>query len=301
MRRLLLLLNLFVLIAPLSAQINNPSFESWTQVFTFENPDGWTTGNQLLSLAGTFTTLKDTSASDGNLAALLQTKFVSLAGANVPGVLTTGVIDFNFATGEVGFISGTPFPYRPDKLTFDFKYIPAGAATLDTAGVFIVLTAWDATNLLRDTIGVGGVFITDTTTTYTTQDMPINYLSAGTPDSMLLVFSSSATLTSPQDGSRFWVDNVQVAFPVGKQPLATVRAINVFPNPATGYISISNPGQSVLQLRLFDVMGREVRSRSIQPGLTTLLVQQLDRGMYFYQLTDAAGNMVKTGKISLVH
>ncbi|MFZ4590839.1 MAG: T9SS type A sorting domain-containing protein, partial [Ignavibacteria bacterium] len=75
-------------------------------------------------------------------------------------------------------------------------------------------------------------------------------------------------------------------------------------NPVTKIkFDIPNIRQSVVTLKIFDVMGREVQTlvnESLQPGTyeTTFDGSNLTSGVYFYQLT--SGNYKETKKLLLL-
>lgn len=299
MKRLILLFISVLFVSVTHAQLVNTSFENWVPNLGFENPEGWGTANNLVVLAGTSTTVKITDPSDGTYAALLQSKFLQLAGATVPGILTTGALQFDFATGDVGFLNGVAYTERPEKMTFDYKFFPGGTAPLsDTAGVFLVMTKYDAVAGKRDTIGIAAEQFTDTADTYEMAELDINYLSTESPDTLLIVFSSSITPTGAQDGTLFFVDNVGFSFATDitapEQP-----AFALYPNPAYGRVTFRNDFANAVSLYIFDVLGREVSFSTVNPGVQSIDISALQKGVYLYQVVDQTSGKVTTGKLQV--
>lgn len=300
MNRLLLLIVITFIGTASHAQLQNTSFEVWIQNLGFENPEGWSTANNLVALAGTNTTLKVPDPSEGQFAALMQSKFVQLAGAVVPGILTTGALSFDFNTGEVGFLNGVAYTDRPEKMTFDYKFYPAGVQPVsDTAGVFVIFTKYNSSTGTRDTVGFGEREFTDTVDTYEEAEVDIIYTSQDNPDSLLIVFSSSISVTGgAQDGTLFFVDNVGFDFPTSiEAPKA--RQMAMYPNPAKGQVTFQNDKQHAVQLIVFDLLGREAIRKIVNPGPQQVDISALQKGVYLYQVIDSQNGEVFTGKLQV--
>lgn len=298
------IVQLLVFLLPLAAmaQIPNPSFETWVQGTGYEEPEGWATANPLVTPFGaTTTTSKVQDPSDGSLAVLMESKFIAIAGAVVPGVITTGDIAFDFQTGEVNFLNGAPFPYRPEAVSFDYKFVPGTSGSVaDTAGVFMVLSRWDSATGQRDTIGEGGVLLTDSMSAYATENMLIQYTSTQLPDTILMVFSSSINPAAAQDGTIFLVDNIQVSFPTGvRTPWSALQAIRLYPNPARDYVTVDNTQPGPVTIVFYNVLGREVKRIQVPKGQQRIAIDQLDNGVYLYQVHNEKSELLHTGKLNV--
>lgn len=300
MKRLLLLSTLFLVGHLGYAQLVNSSFETWVQQLGYEDPEGWGTANNLVALAGTTTTMKVPDPSDGDYAALLQSKFVQLAGAVVPGILTTGAISFDFTTGEVGFLNGVPYSDRPAKMTFDYKFYPAGVQPVsDTAGVFVIFTKYNAGTGSRDTVGFGETRFTDTAATYQQAEVDISYSSQDNPDSLLIVFSSSISVSGgAQDGTLFFVDNVGFDFPTAIE-VPEQKQPKLYPNPAKGQVTFQNDKPHTVQLIFFDLLGRETLRKTVNPGMQQVDISGLQKGVYLYRVIDSQIGEAYTGKLQV--
>jgi hypothetical protein len=71
--------------------------------------------------------------------------------------------------------------------------------------------------------------------------------------------------------------------------------VSVYPNPTNGLIFVKT--EKDCQLRIFDMNGREVLYKEIQPSLSTLNINDLGNGMYYVLITH--NNFSKVEKIFL--
>ncbi|MDD3875041.1 MAG: T9SS type A sorting domain-containing protein [Bacteroidales bacterium] len=74
--------------------------------------------------------------------------------------------------------------------------------------------------------------------------------------------------------------------------------INVYPNPANEYINIDIPaGYDMLNITLFDDLGRLVSQQKEVSGLQTLDAHDLATGIYYLQVLSSSTNQSKTFKV----
>jgi hypothetical protein len=78
----------------------------------------------------------------------------------------------------------------------------------------------------------------------------------------------------------------------------TVKAAdsNLYPNPATTSFTYMNAGSSSSMLSIYDVAGNFVKSVTIQTGANQVSLDNFSAGIYFYNVSDKDGAVVKTGK-----
>lgn len=79
-----------------------------------------------------------------------------------------------------------------------------------------------------------------------------------------------------------------------------VPLVQIYPNPVTNVVSITLAGcEHFLTLQIHDEKGRVVHREQVGDGTTTVRMEGLSTGSYFYQLTDG-DNVIATGKFMLM-
>ena len=69
-----------------------------------------------------------------------------------------------------------------------------------------------------------------------------------------------------------------------------MEGLRVWPNPASHEITIQHPTQQIRKMRMYDLMGRVVRTTSMGPSQEiTLDVSELVAGIYFVEVMDING------------
>lgn len=274
------------------SQVNNAGFETWVQKTGFEDPADWQTPNSLtFNFGAKVVVKKSTDVSQGNFAALLHTQ--NILSYNIPGVLTNGTIGFDVGTGEVSVTAGFPFAIRFEKLTFDYKYFPGAG---DSALAVAILTKKVAGN--RDTIGVSLYTKSDSVKTYSSGELAINYLDPATPDTLLLLFSSSSSETAAVDGSRLWLDNIEVVYFTGERvPLSRALGLNMYPNPASFQTLVTNPYSDQRAIDVYNLQGQKVFEKKLLPGQQPMSVDQLEPGVYLFKLETRGDEKPVSGRL----
>jgi hypothetical protein len=80
------------------------------------------------------------------------------------------------------------------------------------------------------------------------------------------------------------------------------RIINIYPNPATTYITfeIKENYQRGFTLRVFNgLLGKKMSEVNNMPAKHTINLNDYNRGMYIYQLIDASGKIIESGKFQV--
>ena len=293
---------LFFSVTVLSAQTTLPNMdlESWTDHGNYEEPSGgvWTTANKivdLLPLVLSPTTNKTTDAQSGTYAAKIETK--TAFGSLAAGVLATGTFDAT-ATPPDNLQMGMPFTGRPSTFTGYFKYTSVSG---DSCDIYAILSKWNGSG--RDVVGEARYPRIDySVTTYTAFDTPFTYYSADIPDTISLVFSSSAggATFAGQVGSTLLVDNIGFDYATGiDDAVSTELAVKVYPNPSSGIVNLSfSKVMTNANVEVFDLQGRMVLTNSINGKHIQLEVSSLPSGIYHYQVKEgtsglASGNFLK--------
>jgi N-acetylneuraminic acid mutarotase len=78
------------------------------------------------------------------------------------------------------------------------------------------------------------------------------------------------------------------------------NSLNVYPNPATEFITFGINTASVLNVELFDLYGAKVMSFKVKSGAESIDIRELKDGIYFYRAGNGFNCKTYTGKISVV-
>jgi len=86
------------------------------------------------------------------------------------------------------------------------------------------------------------------------------------------------------------------------QPLVSKNA-KVYPNPANSLLNIEVqlPQGTTYEVCMYSTLGEKVICEELSQNLTTLPINNLTSGIYYYRITDAVGTLVKADKIMIVH
>jgi hypothetical protein len=275
-----------VLSSAYSQPVANGNLEDWQQSQSnlYDQPTGgfWATLNALADLGGPVTVEKTTDACQGQFAAKLTTKnFTSLL---VAGFLASGT--FNQLNLANPLTIGKPFTLKPQSLSGCYKYSPVNG---DSAALISILTKWNTQTNSRDTIASAGGITAAAQADYTNFTYTYEYFTQQTPDSIQLVFSSSAdgANNNGQVGSALWVDNVSLEIVNGIDlPMMPEVVVNCYPNPVADYLTIdlqNIPGKSMLGIYTAD--GKLMLQKQVFQGLNTIDFAALPCGNYLYTIT----------------
>ena len=206
-KSILLIAAVALFVFPTQAQPTNMNMELWGPAnYSVSEPTGWGTVN--LDNLGLPATATQEIADPGELlsSARLETKsghdLVFGAGSGLdtlPGLISLG------GSPLVGSL-GTPYTLMPTSLDFIYKSnILAG----DTGAVLVQLSHWSGTARVIDAqgaISLGGVV-----NTWTSANVPFNYFTTATPDTLTIIAMSSQALylgtPTALPGSILWVDD----------------------------------------------------------------------------------------------
>lgn len=265
----------------------NGSLENWQQSQSnlYSEPTGtfWVSLNALADLGGPVTVEKTTDACEGSFAAKLTTKnFTSLI---VSGLLASGDFDQNNLADPLKI--GKPFTLKPTSFSGCYKYLPANN---DSAAMVSILTKWNTQTATRDTIAVAGGVIYAAQSQYVDFNNLYEYESEETPDSIQVIFSSSAGGNSNvgELGSTLYIDNVMVNITnsIGLNYMAE-NELKVYPNPAADKLVLDlNHLADDAVLTLYDSKGTLISSQLVSKGLKTVDLTALPAGLCIYSVKE---------------
>lgn len=266
------------------AQIPNSSFENWTSAGSYSNPDGWDNLNGMTSSMSVYNCTQGTGGASGGGSSYLKLTTKNVAGMGImPGVAVSGVMDMMTYKP----ISGFPYTQNPQSLAGSWIYMPTGA---DVGFVSIYLTKWNSGMMMRDTIAVATQTISTMIMSWTNFSINLTYNSSVSPDSAIIIFSSSGT--SPVANSYLSVDNL--SFTGGTTGIENIENfisnVSVYPNPSTEKISIElNINQaSTVKFQLLDLAGVLIKEVNVGGIIgkynTSINTTGIAKGTYFLKV-----------------
>ncbi|HEX8424768.1 T9SS type A sorting domain-containing protein [Hymenobacter sp.] len=295
-----------------SAQaVANGTFETWATRSMVEVPQSWTTVDEVFKgsfgiLYSTVTTSKDASSHAGSFAAKMESKtdnFASaLLGGPVPGGVVLGRVTPEEALDildnqEVGSAGGLPFTTRAANLQFYYKLTGANA-TADSAYALVSLTR--TVNGNSQTIAAGAVRLLPAAA-YTLSNVPLQYRSSLTPDSIHIGFISGVAATRTV-GTTLFVDDVVMTGVVAATKNPVLEAsLTLYPNPSPNgefrLASPSKPAVATAPYTITDATGHVVRTAEATPASLAngrpLELRGLPAGMYMLQLSTPEGPLTR--------
>lgn len=283
MKSVITSLLIYLFFSTASAQILNPSFEDWN---TFD-PVNWSSTDD----DGSIDAITESSdAHDGSSS--VRMGVVDLSGFGIPPYLFSIDDNGNYYTvsQKHGSLKGW---YKFSPVGNDVMYIVVGMLDSDSSA-----------------IGAGAVTITNAITNWTEFNIPIFY-TPGSPNPVatLITIHISNGTGFANVGSFALIDQLSFTDP------SAVEQINGLPqdyNLSQNYPNPFNPStkieysiseQSMVQLKVYDILGNEVASlvneeQSAGTYRADFIANNLASGFYVAQLR--AGNFSKTIKMSLM-
>jgi hypothetical protein len=277
----------------------NAGFEDWTENpnggSPYYTPDNWSNLNPETYFAfGILTCLRCDTPHSGNYAVELVTDSAK-GEPPVDGIMTTGTIDI--LTQNV--VGGVPFSQRPDSIYGWIKYYPIKK---DSAGVILSDSTEIQFSLLGSSgnvIGLATHSIGDSITNYTRFSSPVIYTDTTSAIDTAQWIISSSNGHHAYIGSRLYVDDIGLIGPGAgiATPALKPVTISVMPNPASGFILLSNPEQYAGILSLFNTTGAVVKQIQLNSVQQNIDIHDLASGDYLYSIKDEDGNPLANGSI----
>lgn len=244
--------------------VPDPSFESWAEA-TVENPDNWSTLNNVLAGMSLANSNKTIDAFTGSYAIELTTVVESVSSNTFPGVISWGPIDLNNMSSPF-----LPAPYNANPTIFSgaYKYSPI---SVEDANIQI--------NFMQSgtVIGTHTEFFAGASQ-YVSFSSPLTI--SGTPDSIVFVAFSGSEV-----GSSLKLDDL--SFSGGNVGIEEFEKFNVsvYPNPASDIVMIKAEGN--YSYEIVDLTGKIVRSAQDLNGVQSINVSDLSKGAYMIKLNNA--------------
>ncbi len=229
-------------ITPMPDELPNHEFELWDPV-TSEDPDGWTSYNNLLAPLQLSAVTPYTPAHGGAFCARIAT--LGLGNDTLPGILTNGRLADDAVSG------GEAYTDMPTTMNVWVRYEPAGQDTASFLAMFFK-------NGLP--VGLGYTEVGGTVSNWTLVSATTNIFIA--PDTVLIAFQAG-----DRPGSVLYVDDLELVGGNVGLPPARAGAVRVYPLPATDELVVEPASGAALNAwTLRDTMGRPLLQGSFPRG-----------------------------------
>lgn len=130
--------------------------------------------------------------------------------------------------------------------------------------------------------------------------MKLNNFTANKPNSAFCAEIRPLDFTDPGTTNNSDCKNVNLRlFPSEVSEIATTQVISLYPNPATRYVTIDVTGNTKGVVSFFDLTGKQVLSKQFDNSNKTISLDAFTPGLYLYRVSDAAGNKLSTGKLTI--
>ena len=283
-------------------QVPNVGFEIWTTNGNYEDPNYWKTLNPQTASVAVQTATKDSiNKHSGTYALKLESKNIPLVNVAVSGIATTGTIFMNLSAGITTINGGFPCSVQPDTLIGYYTYAPASA--WDTMSVKVYLTKWDTSANVTDTVATGIFMNSAAQGTFTKFYATLNYISSSTPDTANIIILSNDN-TNIVVGTVLRVDDIEfVGGNVGIKEITNNNSVTISPNPFSTTATITINSELKIknaELRMYDLLGREVRKYEIRNMKYEIQREDLQEGMYFY-IIRSEDSLIGTGKLIIAN
>lgn len=298
------LLSLSALVALISASVvaqTNMGFETWAPTTASpSNPTGWETFNTSNFGGPDGTTAETVSPGAG----LKSAKLVTMTGfAALTGGADTiaGLLALNGDLLGGNLIGGVAYTLKPTSMDLLFKSAPVGG---DTCVLFAQLQHYDGGSGTNITDAQAVFMINTTVPVWTSFNIPFNYFTTDTPDTLIIFAASSAggTITAglPKPGSTFWLDGLVINNPVSVKEITTnTERIAAYPNPASSLIKIALNDTKATSIKITDITGKVVKTENVMSNVVNVNVENLPIGLYIYQVM-YNNDVVYTNKFNVV-
>jgi len=271
------------------AQIPNGGFETFTNMGTYDIPNGWGTMNNTTSPLSVFTAEKGTPGSPGSSFLKLTSKTVLTSVVN--GIAVSGVIDSTTMLPKSGF----PYALRPLNFTGKWQHMIYGSSQ---GSVTAILTRWDSGIGMRVPVATASQTLSGMAMSWANFSIPFTYTDSGNPDTCIIVLRASGT--TPTNNDYLWVDNLSFSGFTGiNENSSFLTNMSVYPNPSSTKITLDLNYKTAEQtvVEITDISGKIVLSKNVGElnGQSKQLidVSSLSKGSYFVRIITTSGTEVR--------
>lgn len=294
--------------------VGNGGFEGWSVSGSYEEPNGWGSLNVVSQFVpgAPVTCEKSTDHHGGQYSAKLTTvsspvDLSQVLGPNYASDTLSGIL---LSNSVLAGVPAVPYTQRPQSASFFIKYNPVNA---DSAIILVQLTKY--TGGQTTIVGQSAGTINTAVPNWTLLQLPIQYQTNDTPDSLMVIAMSSAyglkalsaqfanlPIVAPQPGTTLYLDDFSLLTSgLSEQDPAKLNFL-VYPNPASSDLTLATTGFQFgnrgLKVEMYDMTGRLVKTIDVESAIQKVNITELSSGMYVYSLKDG-NNVLRTGKFSV--
>lgn len=284
------------------AQIPNNSFETWTNLGSYDVPAGWGTMNNTTASYSVFTATKATPGNPGSAYIKLTSRTTGTTVTN--GIAVSGVLDSITMKPKSGFA----FTQRPATFSGRWQHMIYGSSQ---GGIRVLTTKWNNSANKRDTIAHAETTLSGMAMSWANFGMSMVYNdSLHYPDSCIIVMQASGN--NPTNNDYLWIDNlaftgtVAVVVPTVSTVGITEHINNpaifqLYPSPAKDFLQVSYHAKQAqtMVLSIYHNNGQRCRqvNKEANAGDQTFVIdiKDLSPGIYFVQMQ--AGDVTECKKI----
>lgn len=267
-------------------QIPNGGFETWHSQGQGEDPDTWgSLFNQFDQNPNMVT--KTTDANSGNYALKLACDTGSvfwIPGDTIYGSVNLGLVNAQVSNAKV------PFNSKPDSLTGYMK------GTVINGGFYMNMKLYKA----GASIASATYFFVASSPGYSGFSVPVTYSQNVTPDTMTFTIIAAHPGLNPSadPNNECYVDDLVLIYnTTGISDAESNVELSIFPNPVSNLLQIENKTSETLFLNVFEITGKNLLIAELQPGKNTISITEFSDGIYFYQVINLTGKILKTEKL----
>lgn len=280
--------------------IPNPSFDDWADEGNYYDPtpasmeDGsgfWDTTNKIANLNpffnSTVTRVEDSHSGTYGVKLETSSNFGFLTSASLFSGFFNPTLQNPLSSAEFG----KPFTETPNYFRVWYKYEPVQG---DSAEIYCYLGKG-----VDESTRIASAYakIKEAKSEWTELLIPFDYVSGETPDTIMIVFASSADGDNfeGQVGNTLYVDDVELikcSYPVPNEDLiAEAFTANVFPNPSFGEnLRFEFNQERDVTLNIFSVDGKSVFTTDFNSDNYELDIAEWNNGFYQYVINDKDSN-----------
>lgn len=282
--------------------IPNAGFETWSS----GKAANWSGYGDLAVLYGypysiLTTYFQDgTNKNSGSFSIRLQNQTVSTS--DFEGLAWLGTV--GTTTANAG-IYGIPFSQNINSFGGFFRYAITAPGSKDTAIVFCQTTK--TTGTVQTLLDDASIIVASNTTGFQNVTQTAVHVNTGVPDTLWIVAISSYwpgydSIPRASDGytSNFNMDDLTLTVVTGiTAPVLDFVDTRIAPNPASDMVRFTTSAKNIGgYFKLFDAIGKEVLSVQVTSALDNRFdVSALPTGVYFYQVSNSAGEINAHGKL----